>query len=176
MTGFGGSWTENGVTFNYTVSDGEACVSITSCGDSAAVVIPSEIDGYKVTSIGETSSDCRTLASVVIPDDVTNIGKDAFYCCHSLTSVTIPNSVTNIGWGAFRSCGGLTSVTIPDSVTSIGDCAFQGCRGLADSEGFVVVQGVLHDYVGGKAVATIPDSVTSIGGLRSPAAGISHRW
>ena len=77
LAGFGygdGTWTdaENGVTFNYTVSDGEASVSIASCGVSASVVIPSEIEGYKVTSIaGRLSPDVRTnLVSVVVPLNV----------------------------------------------------------------------------------------------------------
>ena len=77
LTGFGAKWTKNGVTFNYTVSGGEACVSIASCGDSASVVIPSEINGYKVTSIGKTSSNCNDkLVSITIPNSETNITTD----------------------------------------------------------------------------------------------------
>ena len=70
------------------------------------------------------------FGSFVIPNSVTNIGDDAFYCCRGLTSITIPNSVTNIGEWAFRSCSGLTSVTIPNSVTEIGEMAFSSCSGL----------------------------------------------
>ena len=44
--------------------------------------------------------------------------------------VVIPDNVTRIGRYAFSCCKGLTSVTIPDSVTSIGDEAFSGCRNL----------------------------------------------
>ena len=57
--GYDGTWTQGDVTFGYDVSGDEACVSIVSCGDSATVVIPSEIDGYKVTSIGETQYSCH---------------------------------------------------------------------------------------------------------------------
>ena len=103
------------------------------------------------------------ITSITIPNSVTNIGNSAFYNCWRLTSVTIPASVTSIGESAFYGCSGLTSVTIPASVTSIGDSAFKGCQKLADSEGFVVVRGVLYDYLGDKAVVTIPASVTSIG-------------
>ncbi len=85
----------------------------------------------------------KTVTSVVIPDGIMKIGKEAFYRCTSLTSVTIPDSVTSIGESAFSRCTNLTSVTIPDSVTSIEREVFQFCTSLTS--------------------VTIPGSVTSIG-------------
>ena len=56
-----------------------------------------------------------TNANVIIPPDingtnVTSIGRRAFDYCTGLTSKTIPNSVTNIGRKAFFDCSGLTSI------------------------------------------------------------------
>ena len=97
----------------------------------AHVVIPSKIDGYRVTAIAEQAFFyCSSLKSVVIPDSVTYIGYHAFYNCSSLTSVVIPDGVTTIDFRTFYSCDSLTSVVIPDSVTSIGIGAFSGCSGL----------------------------------------------
>ena len=54
----------------------------------------------------------------------------AFSNCSSLTSITIGNNVTSIGNFAFSYCSSLTSITIPGSVTSIGSSAFSGCSSL----------------------------------------------
>ena len=92
------------------------------------VVIPGEIVGKPVTSIGdEALLGCNNLTNITIPDSVISIGDSAFSHCTSLTSVTIPDSVTTIGRGAFNECTSLTSVTIPESVTTIGDYVFSEC-------------------------------------------------
>ena len=64
------------------------------------------------------------VTDLIIPDNVTSIGDNAFYGCSSLESVTIPDSVTSIGDYAFKGCSSLESVIIPDSVTSIGKWGF----------------------------------------------------
>ena len=69
-------------------------------------------------------------SDVVIPDDVTIIGKEAFMGCIGLKHITIPDSVTSIEEGAFKQCEGLTYVRIPDSVKNIGDFAFFQCKSI----------------------------------------------
>ena len=92
----------------------------------ASVTIPNS-----VTNIGYRAFwACDRLKNVTMGNGVTNIGESAFYNCSSLTIVTIGNSVTSIGMGAFDGCIGLTSVTIPNNVTSIERGAFDGCTGL----------------------------------------------
>jgi hypothetical protein len=122
-----------------------------SCTDRE-IVIPREIDGYRVTSIltgqinfwvGYISDFDKNITSVVIPDTVTSIGNGAFAGCKSLTNVVIPNSVKSIGSHSFFGCKGLMNVNIPDFVTSIGNGAFYGCTNLA--------------------IMVLPTSVTKIG-------------
>ena len=105
---------------------GDGTLEITKyVGNSATCVIPSEIDGKKVTQIGYNAFSSRTeLTSITIPDGVTIIGNSAFSDCTSLETVTIPNSVTQIYTRAFYDCTSLKEVTIPASVTDIGDEAF----------------------------------------------------
>ena len=100
-------------------------------GNSATCVIPSEIDGKKVTEIGDSAfKGCTELTSITIPDGVTGIGNKAFSDCTSLETVTIPASVTYVRDSAFYGCTSLKSVTIPESVTYIGGYAFAECYSL----------------------------------------------
>ena len=77
------------------------------------IVIPAEIDGIKIISIGDSAfSGCSELTNITIPNSITTIGKYAFYNCSGLTSITIPDSVTSIGYQAFDGCSGLQGVYI----------------------------------------------------------------
>lgn len=163
--------------FEYKIT-GDGSIRITGCiGGSRELVIPSEIDGKRVTSIGAHAfGDCFGLRSVTIPGSVTSIGEEAFSYC-DLTSVIIPEGVTSIGSGAFRNCN-LRSVTIPRSVTGIGERAFSNCGELDEidvAEGnvnYASEQGMLCNKEktelifcpeGKEDSVTIPESVTSIG-------------
>ena len=89
--------------FTYEVKNGTATLT-SYTGNATEVVVPSEIDGYAVTALGD------------------NLFKDS-----SVTSVTLPASVTSIGWFAFYGCAALQSVTLGEAVTTIGYAAFDGC-------------------------------------------------
>lgn len=65
--------------FKYQVLEDGTAEIIDYTGSVAELEIPEELDGHKVTSIGDR----------------------AFIYCHSLASVTIGNSVTRIGISAF---------------------------------------------------------------------------
>ena len=157
--------TLNGMTFSIFSDHAE----VTECVRSyeGELIIPDEVNGVPVTSIGFSSiAGCEKITSVTIPDTVTSINVYAFQACSSLTAVKIPDSVTFIGDNAFvgtkwleakqeedlfvvvngilidgKTCSG--DIVIPDSVTMIGDGAFSGCHEITS--------------------VVIPDSVTKIG-------------
>ena len=133
---------ENYFTVNAT---GETITGLTEAGKTQTkLVIPYEIDGKEIASIGtQAFESCTSLTSITIPNSVTSIGTRAFYGCTSLTSITIPDSVTSIGNDAFYICSSLTSINIPNSVTSIGTYVFCSCTSLTS--------------------ISIPNSVISIG-------------
>lgn len=94
--------------------------------EKGEVRLPFELDGYRVTSIGQCclyyhKTYDTAPSSILVPDSVTYISRFAFADCSTVTEITIPDSVTYIGEAAFYGCRALTSVTIPDSVKYIGD-------------------------------------------------------
>ena len=100
-------------------------------GSSTNVVIPSEIYGMPVRSIGDGAFQYNeTLKDVIIPDGVTSIEYCAFQGCTSLTNIDIPDSVENIGEAAFIFCSSLKGIDIPAGVEHIGVMAFGDCTSI----------------------------------------------
>ena len=106
----------------------------------------------------------KHLTSVEIPHGITAIGKECFFGCKQLREVTIPDTVNVIGEGAFMFCSALEKLAFSGDAASIdiADNAFDKCESLADENGFVVVGGVLYDFVGNGVHLTIPEGVTRI--------------
>ncbi len=112
--------------FSYEVTENGEVTITEYKGEAAEVVIPSEIDGYKVTSIGSYAfSECNNLESITMPDGVTSIGEWAFSGCSSLESITIPKSVAAIDgllFGFFKPI----NITIYGYTGSAADVTVQG--------------------------------------------------
>ena len=118
--------------FTYIADSSKKTAQITGySGTSHALKIPSEIDGYKVTSIkSEAFKGKNTLLSVEIPNTVTVIGSEAFSGCTLMGTVSLGTGVSTIGAKAFENCAVLTTITIPAATSSIGAGAFSGCKML----------------------------------------------
>ena len=72
-----------------------------------------------VRRIGDRAfKDSARVEEVIIPDTVTEIGKEAFRNC-SLRSIYIPDSVTKIGKDAFFLCTNLTHINIPKNLKDL---------------------------------------------------------
>lgn len=121
-----------GLAFTLKADNTYEVSGIGTCAD-LDVVIPAEVDGIAVTSIGyDAFRNCASLTSITIPDSVTYVNQGAFSNCTSLMNVVIPGSVTELDCGAFYGCRGLTSITIPDSVTIIDEGVFMNCEFLTN--------------------------------------------
>ena len=116
----------------------------------------------------------KDVESITVPDDVREIGPQAFQGLKKLTSITLPESLTTIGYGAFSGCSALTSIVIPEGVTELpapvssntAEGLFASCTSLKTVE----IKGQISEipayaFQGCKALETVsyPDSVTRIG-------------
>lgn len=119
------------------------------------IEVPAEINGVPVTAIAEHGlAGASKVTSILLPETIRTIGKqafayntalqkinipdgvaeipdEAFLNCKSLKYLYIPQSVTSIGVRAFYSCN-FTKVNIPDSVNNISEMAFADCQSLTD--------------------------------------------
>lgn len=96
----GTEYTKDGYT--YTVSGSTAKIVAYTTSSSGKVTIPSKLNGYTVTTIGEEAFyACTTLTEIIIPNTVTKIEDYAFSFCISLKTCRIPSSVKSIGKDIF---------------------------------------------------------------------------
>ena len=141
--------------FNYIVKKDSTIEIQKYIGTKSTVIVPSEIYGKKVTSLGSNSFNSnKKIKNVTIPGTVTEIktnafaysgvqtvkiekglktiGDSAFNLCRSLKTINIPSGVTTIGKYAFYYNENLEKISIPDTVTKIGDAAFYNCSSLKE--------------------------------------------
>lgn len=96
-----------------------------------------------VTSIGSNVFLGSSIESIIIPDNIKDIGYNTFRDCKNLIRINIPYGVTTLYNNVLRGCSSLKSIEIPNSVVTIGNYVMEGCTSLEN--------------------ITIPESVETIG-------------
>jgi len=92
------------------------------------VVVPEEIDGYKVTEIAEGAFENRkNILGVLLPDTITRIAEKAFWGCSNLKKIRFGNNLSWIGAEAFAECSVLENLKIPSILDYLGEYAFSLC-------------------------------------------------
>lgn len=112
-------------------------------GTDTEVIIPSEINGMPVTSIGEYSFsggeiytktswiehpnaiNNKNIQKLVIPSSVKTIGAEAFSFIDSLSEVVLNEGLESIGEFAFADCPLLTEITLPESFSDFDFTSFE---------------------------------------------------
>lgn len=98
------------------------------------LIIPEEIDGYKVVAIADNAFMNYDFKTVSLPDTITQIGKSAFESCSLLESINIPQQVVEIQERTFYECTNLKTIKFPEGLTDIRNFAFWYCEKLESIE------------------------------------------
>ncbi len=162
FAGCGGSTTsgklsnENTELLAYENIGGVAKITGIGAYPSTDLVIPEEIGGLPVVSVGEEAFQYSRITSVIFADTVTEIEGSAFYGCENLTSVSIGKGVKKIEGFAFDDCDNLEAVYIND---------LSAWCGIMFSSGSSNPLYYAHNlYINGDLATdiVIPDDVTAI--------------
>lgn len=107
--------------------------------------------GYMISAkLGETMPAALVIPSEKDGQDVVAIADNAFENQASVTSVLIPDTVTEIGRQAFRNCANLAAVNEGNNIASIAPNAFYGTAWDSNLTGGEVYLGkTLYKYAGG---------------------------
>lgn len=126
-----------------------------------------------LTEINDYAFSRSSLTSVIVPQNVTRIGKYAFarYSgdANALTTVKLPEGLTDIDEEAFSFCSQLKKLHLPQSLRNIGEAAFRGAgiESLVLPEGLSSIPYSMCNYALMKSLV-IPSTVTSIGEAAFP--------
>lgn len=81
------------------------------------------------------------ITEIVIPNNIKEIGYNAFSYCEELNKICLPNNLITIEEEAFQYCKNLKQIKVPKSVKYIGKSAFED-TGLDQ----VIYDGTLEDF------------------------------
>ena len=143
------SFAEPAATYRYRINgDGKTCTITAYEGAQAGdLVIPSSVDGYTVTAIGNAAFYGLSGFSgdLIIADTVEIIESRAFYHCSGFESMHLSNALIHVDDLAFIGCKNLTgTLQLPNKIEFIGKCAFWDCSNLSGN-------------------ITLPESLVSLG-------------
>lgn len=97
--------------------------------ETKRVIIPNEINGQPVISIGEKAFVNAPITQIVLPTSLKAILPAAFEGCVNLTHLDLPEGIKYLGDNCFRNSG-VVEVVIPDSVTTMGHSICENCKNL----------------------------------------------
>lgn len=130
-----------------------------------SLYIPESVEEIGDYAFANTSA---LTGNIVIPDNVTTIGNNAFQSSAFNGTLHIGASVQIIGEYAFSKCQGTGDIIIPGNVTSLGAYAFYQCTGFTGSLNIGSGVTIINEYTfsgcsGLKETLKFGNSITSIG-------------
>ena len=152
----GGDIPEKGVIFSEWDSSGYPT--------KAQVVGLTYIPNYHFASTN-TGQFVHYLQNIVLPNNISSIGGNAFYGLGSLNSINLPDTITSIGVYAFNGCTNLTLTSLPSGLTFIPSACFSGCINLALTSlpsGITIIGPGAFSNCSRLSLTSLPNNLTTI--------------
>ena len=161
------------------LGDETACITKYK-GEDEEVIIPEELNGIKVTGIGDLAFLYReNLKEIKISNSVEKIENNAFYGCKNLLNIEISDDHPTLEFidnaliykpekrlVSYLSSSEESKYEIPEGIKIIGDSAFSGCKNLEKiniSDSVQLIGDSAFAFCDKITEITIPYSVQSIG-------------
>ena len=106
------------------------CSVSTIVSDEKIVVIPDEIDGFKITEIDFASFELNNAVEIVLPKHLTHIDSNNFELCPKLKKVDFSKTqITEMTELLFSDCSNLEEVVLPEILETVKNL-FNNCKSL----------------------------------------------
>lgn len=125
----------SGIEFDYKeLSDGTLSIWFFEADESHKTIkIPEEIDGKKVSEIGDSLFEGNEdVEKVILPESITTILPDAFRFATSLKELEINGAVESVGVKAIYGCNELKTLKFPEGLKTLSSVSIAYCEKLAD--------------------------------------------
>jgi hypothetical protein len=117
--------------FIYTIDQDEVCIEAYT-GEKEYVIVPDEIEGKPVTSMGNNAFYEKTVRCVTLPDSIREMGHHTFGGCAHLVYASMPESLEVLPDATFESCFRLRDPGLCDGLKKIEQTAFWGNNYLTE--------------------------------------------
>lgn len=97
--------------------------------ETERVIVPKEIDGYTVVSIGEKAFMNAPISEVVLPKSLKAILREAFRGCSNIKHIDLPDTIEYLGSYCFADSG-IVDLVLPSSLTKVPNVCCCSCKQL----------------------------------------------
>lgn len=155
------------LSYVYAIEYNEAKITDYRGSETGTLRIPSELEGFPVTSVAKSAFYGCEAETIIVPDSMVKLLSYSFAGCENLKSIVIPSSVTGVGACAFLGCNSELIVTgVRGSVmeayakkygvgfkdAETGDLLFDNDYGYEIKNG----EATIYAYTGTESVLTLP--------------------
>lgn len=154
--------------YSYRILEGEYAEITRYYGNDKNLVIPNELDGYPVVSIGKNAFYEEPIESVRVPNNVIIIDDGAFFGCANLKNIVLPNTVLSVGRNAFDYTKYYyTNSNWKNDILYVGKvaCTLRNnkVKRISFEHGTITLADGIAEQCSELTALTIPDTVISIG-------------